>query len=76
MRWLTLRVNENGVIKDITVREKDVSAVEVKETGDILCPEVVTIVIKRKKYISEQTYEEVMSELLGEPLAHNGKGGE
>ncbi len=76
MRWLTFQVTDNGVTKDITVREQDVSRVEVVQTGDIYCPDVVTIVIKRKKYISVQPYEEVMAELIGEPLSQKNRGGE
>lgn len=76
MRWLNFLVKDAGIEKEIVLKEEDVSMIEIEHMENRCDPEVVTIIAHGKRYVSEESYEEVMETLLGEPLYKKNKGGE
>lgn len=71
MRWLNFRVIDQGVEKEIMVKEQDVDRIETNcVDGD------VSVVINGKAYKSDEGYTSVVETILGEPLSLKNRGGE
>lgn len=71
MRWLNFRVVDQGVEKEILVKEQDVDRIETNcNDGDI------SIVINGKEFKSDEDYSSVVETILGEPLTLKNRGGE
>lgn len=71
MRWLNFRVVDQGVEKEILVKEQDVDRIEINcNDGDI------SIVINGKEFKSDEDYSSVVETILGEPLTLKNRGGE